>query len=379
MAIDRASERLHQRAGSSTTQVAATGLLAAVPAPSATAGLPLLHAEAQFVASLAGRSPRTVATYQTALGRLHEYLESTGVDLAQAHTSDIRGDLLEQLYLCLARIYGRDDRFTIATYVAGTRAFLRFCARRHLLAPDVSFEELRDNVREVMGRVPYRTPRIDSRLVLIVTHVDNLPLPAADQYGGQPYQELLRDRALIRTLFTTGMRREEVANLTRADVQDGHGRQALITGKGSKERIVFFDDHALGAIRAYLEARADRLPGLFLRHDLGRGRLPGPGGRRWRLSPKGVWEIVKRYAAAVGVEATTHDFRHAKASVMLNRGAKLSEVQDILGHASPETTKKIYAHYEVSHLRDVFERYSATAEELAEALEEPPTRTSTER
>ncbi len=63
--------------------------------------------------------------------------------------------------------------------------------------------------------------------------------------------------------------------------------------------------------------------------------------------------------------ATTHDFRHAKASVMLNRGAKLSEVQDILGHASPETTKRIYAHYEVSHLRDAFDRFSASPDELA--------------
>jgi site-specific recombinase XerD len=68
------------------------------------------------------------------------------------------------------------------------------------------------------------------------------------------------------------------------------------------------------------------------------------------------------------VRATTHDFRHAKASTMLNRGAKLSEVQDILGHASPETTKRIYAHYEVSHLREAFDRFSASPEELAEAL-----------
>ncbi|MFN8634669.1 MAG: tyrosine-type recombinase/integrase [Chloroflexota bacterium] len=333
-------------------------------------GLPLPDAEAAFLDSLAGRSPQTAATYRSALGRLHEYLIGAGANPETFRTTDVQGDLLERLYLWLTRVYGRDDRFTITTYVAGARAFLRFCARRHLLAPTVTFEELRDNVREVMGRSSYRTPRIDPRLVTIVTHVDGLPLPPAGQYGGQPYQELLRDRALIRTLFTTGMRREEVANLTRADVQDGHARQALITGKGSKERIVFFDDPALQAIRAYLEARADRHAPLFLRHDLGRGHAPGPGGRRWRLSPKGVWDVVKRYAAAVGVEASTHDFRHAKASVMLNRGAKLSEVQDILGHASPETTKKIYAHYEVSHLRDVFDRYSATAEELVEALDE---------
>jgi site-specific recombinase XerD len=345
------------------------------PSASVDEGVALSVAEDLFLASLVGRSPMTVATYRTALGRLHEYLESIGKQPAELQTTGIRGDFLERLYLWLTRVYGRDDRFTVATYVAGVRAFLRFCARRHLLAPDVSFEELRDNVREVMGRVPYRTPRIDRRLVRIVTHVDSLELPPGDQYGGAMRLELLRDRALIRTLFTSGMRREEVASLTRADVQDGHARQALITGKGSKERLVFFDDQALAAIRAYLEARADRLPPLFLRHDLGRGRQAGPGGRRWRLSPQGVWDVVKRYAAAVGVEATTHDFRHAKASVMLNRGAKLSEVQDILGHASPETTKKIYAHYEVSPLRDVFDRYSATAEELAVALDDAEART----
>ncbi len=81
---------------------------------------------------------------------------------------------------------------------------------------------------------------------------------------------------------------------------------------------------------------------------------------------------MKRYAGLAGVDLTTHDFRHAKASVMLNRGAKLSEVQDILGHSSPETTKKIYAHYEVSHLRLAFERYSASAEELVAELQRRP-------
>ncbi|MCC6177855.1 MAG: tyrosine-type recombinase/integrase [Chloroflexi bacterium] len=344
-------------------------------APTAVSPAPaLVRAEAEFIASLAGRSPRTASTYRTALARFHEFLVAARLDPAARRTDELDGAILERFYGWLTHSYGRDDRFTVATYVAGVRAFCRFLARRHYLAPDVTFEELRDNLREVMGRVPYRTPRIDPRLVLIVTHVDGLPLPPAERAGGGARLEVLRDRALVRTLFTTGMRREEVARLSRADVQDGRARQALVTGKGDKERVVFFDDAALAAIRAYLDARADRYVPLFLRHDLGRGREAGPGGRRWRLSPKGVWDVVKRYAAAVGVDATTHDFRHAKASVMLNRGAKLSEVQDILGHASPETTKKIYAHYETSHLRDVFDRYSASAEELAEALAEPPER-----
>src|SRR5207248_2144982 len=105
----------------------------------------------------------------------------------------------------------------------------------------------------------------------------------------------------------------------------------------------------------------------FLRHDRARGK-PRPGGANYRLSPLSIWRIVKRYAKLAGVRATTHDFRHAKASTLLNRGAQLSEVQDLLGHASPETTKRIYAHYEVSHLREAFDRFSASPEELAAGL-----------
>jgi site-specific recombinase XerD len=167
------------------------------------------------------------------------------------------------------------------------------------------------------------------------------------------------------------MRREEVARLNRLDVQDGVADRALITGKGEKERVVFFDAATCETIREYLAARADRLPPLFLRHDNRRGRSAGHGGERWRLSAQSVWAIVKHYAAEVGVVATTHHFRHAKASTLLNRGASLSEVQDILGHASPDTTKRIYAHYQVEHLREAFDRFSATAEELAAELPPP--------
>ena len=85
-------------------------------------------------------------------------------------------------------------------------------------------------------------------------------------------------------------------------------------------------------------------------------------GANYRLTTRTIWVVVKKYAAAVGVNASPHAFRHDKASVLLNQGAKLSEVQDILGHASPETTKKIYAHYETAHLREAFDRFSLPPE-----------------
>ena len=119
------------------------------------------------------------------------------------------------------------------------------------------------------------------------------------------------------------------------------------------------------ALRAYFTARADDYGPAFIRHDRARGKARGRGAN-YRLSPLSVWKTVKKIGRLAEVPISTHDFRHAKATVLLNQGAKLSEVQDILGHASPETTKKIYAHYEVQHLRDAFERYSLSAEEMEE-------------
>jgi site-specific recombinase XerD len=260
------------------------------------------------------------------------------------------------------RAYGKERRFTLQTYVAGARAFFRYLVRHRLAPSETSFEEVKAGLQEVMGRSTYKTPRIDNRLYQIVQYVESLDLPAGREDARR--LELLRDKAILRTLFCTGMRRAELSSLDRADLDDGHADQALITGKGERERVVFFDEPTLACIRRYLAARDDRYRPLFLRHNRGRGR-PGPGGASLRLSPQSVWLVVKKYAALAGVPATTHDFRHAKASIMLNRGAKLSEVQDILGHASPETTKRIYAHYEVSHLREAFDRFSATPDELA--------------
>ena len=321
----------------------------------------------QFLASLGGKSPRTFTTYQTGLAHFRAFLEARG-QLERWQPASIDANILEEFYGWLVRRRGREHRTTLATYSAGVRGFMRFLARRALLPQGVTYEQMRENVAEVMGRGTYKTPRIDRRLPTLVTHVMALPVPPATERNGVKRLEVLRDQALILTLFCTGMRRDEVARLDRLDVEDGASDRALITGKGDKERVVFFDAPTQAAIAAYLQARNDTLAPVFLRHDNRRGKTAGHGGERWRLSPQSVWATVKRYAQIVGVPATTHHFRHSKASVLLNRGASLSEVQDILGHASPDTTKRIYAHYQTQHLREAFDRYSASAEELVAEL-----------
>lgn len=334
----------------------------------------------QFLASLGGKSPKTHATYRTGLLRFRAFLESRG-ELEGWSPAALGPTLLEEFYAWLVRRHGREHRATITTYSAAVRALVRFLARRALLPPGVTYEQMRENASQVMARGSYKSPRIDRRLPTLVTYVVSLPVPPAAERAGVKQLEVLRDKALMLTLFCTGMRREEVARLDRFDVEDGWGDHALITGKGDKERVVFFDEPTRNAIQAYLAARADTLAPLFLRHDNHRGRAAGHGGDHWRLSPQSVWAIVKHYARLLGVPATTHHFRHKKASVLLNRGASLSEVQDILGHASPETTKRIYAHYQSQHLKDAFDRYSASAEELVAELptRQPPAARPAER
>ena len=323
-------------------------------------------AVAAFRASLRGKSPHTDHTYATALDRFGEYLGQRGLG-PTTPTAALPADLLEGYYGWLVGRYGRAARATHGTYLAGVRAFMRFLERRRWGARAATYEQLREGLREVVGRAPYRTPRIDQGLPLVVTYALDLPLPTPDGHNDARRLELLRDRALLLTLYGTGLRRAEVAALSRTDVDDGWADRALVVGKGSKERVVFFDPDSLEAIRTYLAARADRHRPLFLRHDKGRGRAR-PGGENYRLSTQSIYDIVRRYAAAVGVHASPHAFRHQKASVLLNQGAQLAEVQDILGHASPDTTKRIYAHYETGHLKAAFDRYSVPADELARAV-----------
>ncbi|MFN8526777.1 MAG: tyrosine-type recombinase/integrase [Chloroflexota bacterium] len=316
--------------------------------------LSVAAARLAFFESLVGRATRTRQTYTTALDRFEDYLVESGFTL-ECSTGDLGLDALEQFYLWLVKRYGRASTATCATYLAGVRAFFRFLDRRGI-AP-AGYEQMRAGLADVVRPARYRAPRVDDRVPSLVTYVESVPLPLE----GLPRIIALRDRALLRVLYTTAVRRDEAVRLNREDVRDGRATQALITGKGGRERVIFFDSGTLGAIQAYLAARSDTHRPLFLRHDGGRG-APGLRGERWRMSADTLYSVVKRTARAVGSNATPHSFRHDRATLLLNRGADLSEVQDILGHASPETTKRIYAHYETRRLREAFDRYSLPAE-----------------
>ena len=341
----------------------AEGASRTVSTADARAAISLGAARVRFGSSLVGRSPETTRSYMQSLDHFFNFLDGLGISETSPTTSLPTG-VAERFAAWLIRRYGRRPRGTQVTYLAGMRAFYRYLDRHDLLPAGVTIERTRSAVRDVIGRPgPYLAPRIDPRLPSVVLLAEALPMPVPDGAASQRARlELLRDRAILRVLYATGMRRAEVASLTRGCVADGHALEALVTGKGQKERTVFFDPDTMTAIRVYLEARADRFEPLFLRHDTGRGQ-PGPAGRHYAMSEKTVWNVVRKYGELAGVSASPHDFRHDKATTLLNQGAQLSEVQDILGHASPETTKTIYAHYDRSRLREAFDRFSVAPED----------------
>ena len=317
------------------------------------------QAIANFLQAIRAKSPATRNTYATGLNAFRGYLESLDVDPGRASVGELPRRCLEEFYLHLVDEHGRRRLATVDTYLSGLRVFLRYLAGEELI-PHISLERSYAQLRRVKVPKTYRTPRVNSGLAVVV-ETANRTRPGRD-----PEIRILRDRAILNTLYSTGMRRTEVASLNRGDVQAGNRGEAIITGKGDRQRVVFFDRDTLAHIAAYLDLRDDNYEPLFIKHFV--TGSPGPRGKHLRLSPQSIWLTVKRYAQIAGVSASTHDFRHLKATTLLERGADLSQVQDLLGHASPDTTKKIYAHYSVQHLRSAFDRYS---QPLSEALRRP--------
>ncbi|MFA6995177.1 MAG: tyrosine-type recombinase/integrase [Patescibacteria group bacterium] len=163
----------------------------------------------------------------------------------------------------------------------------------------------------------------------------------------------LRDRALLETLFSTGLRVAELAALNQEQLRiktDTLDIETAIIGKGSKIRTVYFSDRAVKALRRYLSERKDFDEALFINYRRG-GALKQESRR---LTVKSIEDIVKKYVKITGlpVMATPHTLRHSFATDLLNQGVDLRTVQEFLGHSNIATTQ-IYTHVTNKQLRDI--------------------------
>lgn len=203
-----------------------------------------------------------------------------------------------------------------------------------------------------------QNPQRERRLptVLTVQEVDAIIRQAAS----------LRDRAIVELLYGGGLRVSELTNLDVRNIDLKHGTIRCI-GKGSKERIVPIGNSALTAVRNYMESRIPKLDrrksrsaARILQKELQSRSTADPvftdrqGGRLSRLV---VWQIIKRLAQQAGIikDLSPHTLRHSFATHLLENGADLRSVQELLGHSSVVTTQ-LYTHISRRHLRDAYEK-----------------------
>lgn len=165
----------------------------------------------------------------------------------------------------------------------------------------------------------------------------------------------LRDKALLETLFSTGLRVSELASLNR-DTVNLDRKEFSVVGKGSKERIIFLSESAAKWLEQYIKGRKDTFKPLFIRYQ---GRVDlNEGGENMRLTPRSIQRIVEKYVKGVGlaVKATPHTLRHSFATDLLINGADIRSVQEMLGHSNIATTQ-IYTHITNKHLKDVHKSF----------------------
>ena len=154
-----------------------------------------------------------------------------------------------------------------------------------------------------------------------------------------------RDKVLLRVLYSTGIRISELVSLNKEDVDFNAGTIRISGGKGKKDRIVVIDDDTLKELNEYLKSRNDDLNALFVSNY------------KKRISTKSVWRIVKNAAKKAGInkKVTPHILRHSFATHMLNHGADIRVIQELLGHSSLATTE-VYTHVSISRLKEVYKK-----------------------
>jgi site-specific recombinase XerD len=154
----------------------------------------------------------------------------------------------------------------------------------------------------------------------------------------------LRDRALLETLFSTGLRVSELCSLNR-DI-DLDKKEIRVKGKGGKIRLVFLSEIAKFYLKKYLEKRNDKEPALFISLS--------KSSKFKRLTPRGVEKIIKYYAKKAGIikKITPHTLRHQFATDLLMAGADLRAIQLLLGHKNLQTTQ-IYTHLTNRELKEI--------------------------
>jgi integrase/recombinase XerC len=280
-------------------------------------------------------SPNTVAAYRRDLVQLAVFVRRQQRSLADVGYPLLRRFLAQQHTMGYARA-------SVARRVGAIHTFYRWAAATGRVPEDPSL---------LLGR-----PKVVNRLPTVLrpreaAELAESPTPPSAAGATDPKDRAveLRDRSVFELLYGSGLRVGEVAGLTVDRIDLDRGR-VLVMGKGSKERDIPMSDHAVEALRRYLEA--------------GRPLMAPEGGRelfynkrRKGFSPRDIRSMVERYGGTVlpGKRVSPHTLRHSFATHLLEGGADIRAVQELLGHASVATTQR-YTHVSRTRLFQAYEQ-----------------------
>lgn len=279
------------------------------------------------------RSERGVTAHTLRAYRrdLEIFLELTPLDdLKNADVHDVRGFIAHQVSQGL-------NKSTVSRRLASLKSFFSFLCREGIIEK---------NPAKVVPspKLPRKQPfflSVDDAFGLVERPVGSGLMP-------------IRDRAILELLYSSGMRVGEMASLDLSDIDLGE-KLVRLRGKGKKERSVPFGNKAAESLKSYLAKRDHPVKSekaLFL----------GKSGKR--LTDRSIRRIVVKYAREYGIGSAIgpHTLRHTYASHLLQQGADLRVIQELLGHASLSTTQK-YTHLDIKHLLDVYDRAHPFAED----------------
>jgi integrase/recombinase XerC len=296
----------------------------------------------RWLATEKGYSEHTVSGYQRDLREFHKHLSESGKKVKQENEAkSITPDDITSTHVrkFIVSLHGRNGAATVARKISALRTFFRFSQRHKLIKKD----PLSGIVGPKIGRFIPVFLTVDETFALLEVPGDK------DSYH-------LRDRAILELLYSTGMR---VSELVSRNVTDLDFTEEVLTvrGKGKKERLVPVGRPAIEAVRCWLPERLQ-----LIEQRAGRGRGVEKealflNGRGSRLTTRSVERLVKAYGERAGISQTVtpHALRHSFATHLLEMGADLRSVQELLGHASLSTTQR-YTHLTLDHLADVYDK-----------------------
>jgi len=293
-----------------------------------------------------GLSPTTSRNYHNFLKMFRDWLTDQALTSLKPHE-------LSQEHIWNYRLYLSRKKDAKGSFIKKTTQNYYLIAVRNLLA---YFAE-RDiqSVPSDKVKLPKLTDKDKAIKFLTYDQVEKLmSMPDLTDHGG------IRDRAILEILFSTGMRVSELTNLNIRlfDVRNIISKKITdleisISGKGGSTRTIYFSERALGWLGKYMATRAgDMYPPLFINYK------NDEDDREHRLTPRSVERMVRKYTAMAGlpVDATPHTLRHSFATDLLDQGADMRSVQELLGHKNIVTTQ-IYTHVTNKKLHEVHKKF----------------------